>query len=145
MHNVIERTVAEMSDLTPATAQTMHIELVYVRTTMLTGVWSAEGRVESEASGDTHLLSSMCRPMDDRGRACSHAPDSLEVAAKMWAQDLAPTVLSNRSSIVAVTLGISQALWLFCSASTGGTRLGVEAHLPCASDQFNVAGGPGGI
>ena len=70
-----------------------------------------------------NVLLSMCKLMNDRRTACSHAPDSLEVASKMRAQDLA------------VTLGVCQAHWLFCSASTGGARLGVEALLACASDQ----------
>ena len=56
MHNVIERTVAKMLALTPATAQTILSSLVYITPAMLTGVWSAELRAESEASCDTHCV-----------------------------------------------------------------------------------------
>ena len=72
-------------------------------------------------------------------------PQTLEVAAKRRARGLASTALFSRSSIVAITLGVSQALWLFCSASPGGTRLGWELRpnrllpLTCVGE-----GGPGG-
>ena len=58
IYSVVERTVTKVSALTPATTQTMQSELVYITSTMLAGlgVWSAEGRAESEASGNSHCV-----------------------------------------------------------------------------------------
>ena len=60
--------------------------------------------------------------MDDRGRAYNQAPDSLEVGQKQQVFD------SGHHS-----WGISSSLALV-SASPGGTRLEIEAHMASASD-----------
>ena len=84
---------------------------------------------------------SMQRPMVGMGSACNQAPDSLQVAAKSWAQACALGASWIRSSTMDDTMRLSQFFCLSWSEPCGGVRLRnlrLLDHALRASDQCGI-------
>ena len=72
----------------PASAEATSGKVVHFSTMVVTGIWSAAGRLRTQPEAHRHMdgavvqVETKWRPSDESGSACNHAPDFLQEAAK---------------------------------------------------------------
>lgn len=69
------------------------------------------------------VSSSILRPRGVIGRACSHAPESLFIAARSLAFSILSLASSSKASAALAALGFSQHFSLIAPAPVGGVML----------------------